>query len=122
GRPRRCGWLDLVAVRYAARLCGVTELVLTGLGVLSGVDELKVCVGYQRAGVALSSFPADGAALAEVEPVYETLPGYRQPLDNCRSFADLPAETRAYIELIEAHAGKVGLICVGRRRDQVIAR
>jgi adenylosuccinate synthase len=120
GRPRRCGWLDLVAVGYGARLCGVTDLVLTGLSVLSGLDRVRACVEYRLHGERLTTLPADAAALAEAEPVYEEVDGWG-PLDECTGYEDLPAAARAYVDLVAAHVAPVSLVCIGRRRDQVLA-
>ncbi|MEX0776007.1 MAG: adenylosuccinate synthase [Phycisphaeraceae bacterium] len=123
GRPRRVGWLDLMAVRYSARLNGATGLVVTGLAVLAGIETLRVCVGYKLGGQMLDAYPADGLLLARIEPVYEELPGFAQALGDCRSFGELPPAARAYIERIERFVGvPVKLVCVGRKRDQVLAR
>ena len=121
GRPRRVGWLDLVALRYTARLSGVTALASTGLSVLTGIDPLKVCVGYEMEGKPVAAYPADGALLARVKPVYQELPGWSQALDACTSYDQLPAQAQAYIKLMEEYTGvPVKLICVGRRRDQIL--
>ena len=123
GRPRRCGWLDLVAVKYATRLSGVTAVACTGLSVLSGLETLQVCVGYRYRGATLESFPPDAAILAEVEPIFEELPGFTGDTGACRSFADLPAQARAYVERVEAFIGtRIAMVCVGRRRDQILVR
>ncbi len=123
GRPRRCGWLDLTAVRYSAAINGCTALVLTGLAVLRGLGELKVCVGYRYRGRTLSDFPADAQVLAEAEPIYETLAGFDEPVDAVRRYGDLPAAARGYVERVEAFAGvPVRIVCVGPRRAQTIVR
>lgn len=123
GRPRRCGWLDLVAVRYSARLNGTTGIALMILDVLAGLDRLKVCVGYKHAGKKLDGFPAEAGVLAAVEPVYEEIAGFAQQIDECREYDELPAQARAYVELIERHTGvPVRIIGVGPRRDQIIVR
>jgi adenylosuccinate synthase len=122
GRPRRCGWLDLVAVRYAARVAGATALTITGLSVLSGMPNLKVCVGYRHEGRVLDTVPALASTLDAVEPVYEELDGWLESVDECRSFADLPATAKAYLARIERHVAPVRYVCVGRRRDQVLER
>jgi len=119
GRPRRCGWLDAFAVRYAVELSGVDELALSLLDVLSGFDELKICTGYRRGGKAVELL--DPARMDGVECVYETLPGWSGELDNCRSFGDLPAEARRYVDRIEHLLSRpVGIISVGPQRDQII--
>ena len=123
GRPRRCGWLDLTALRYSARLNGCHALVCTGLSVLAGLDELKVCVGYRVGGEKTENFPPDAAVLAESEPVYETREGFAGPIDGCRTYDDLPAAARAYIDRVEQFVGvPARAVCVGPRRDQTIVR
>ncbi len=123
GRPRRTGWLDLVALEYTTTLGGVTDICCTGISVLNGIDTLKVCTGYRYRGAKLDHFPADAAILAEVEPVYETLPGFDGPTDQAKSFDDLPAEAKAYFDFIAQHTGvRVSVVCVGRRRDQILFR
>ena len=123
GRPRRCGWLDLVPVRYGTKLSGATAVCATGLAVLSGIKELKVCIGYRQDGRTLESFPADAAALETVEPIYETLPGFSEPIGDCRDFAELPGAARAYVDYVEQYLGvPVKLVCVGPRRDQMLRR
>ncbi len=122
GRPRRCGWFDAVAVRYAAEVSGATELVLTNLDVLAGFSPLRLAVAYADArGVRAPGFPAFD--LEAMRPVYEDLPGFTQDLSGVRHFADLPAEARRYVERIETLTGlAVKVVSVGPGRDQVIAR
>ncbi len=123
GRPRRCGWLDLVAVRYTAKLNGVNNICLMLLDVLAGHEILKVCVGYRYAGGEVDAFPADAGTLEAVEPIYEEMAGFDQEVTECREFDQLPPQARAYVEKIEQHVGvPVGMISVGPRRDQVIVR
>lgn len=123
GRPRRCGWLDLVAVKYAATISGAKTLACTGLSVLSNLPEIKVCVGYRHNGCELTSFPADAEVLAHVEPIYETLPGFTGPVDQCTTYGELPAEADAYIQRIEEYVGAtIRIACVGPRRDQILVR
>ena len=123
GRPRRCGWLDLPALRYAARVNGLTGLALTKLDVLTGFAELKVCTHYTHRGARLDDIPTDRAILEALEPVYETVPGWTEPLDACRAFADLPEAARAYVKRIEDEVGvEVVLVSVGAQRDQTIQR
>lgn len=122
GRPRRVGWLDLVALRYAAMINGATHLAITLLDVLAGVDELKLCVGYRRGGAVGERFFADGPALAEVEPVYETMPGFSGDITGARTMDELPAGARAYVERVSVFCGvPIGLVSVGPDRSQVIA-
>ena len=104
-RPRRCGWFDAVAVKYSADLCGTTEIALTLLDVLSGLETVRICVGYKHRGAALDYFRADMDTLAEVEPVYETLPGWRGNLTGCRRFEELPKEAQTYVTTLEKLIG-----------------
>jgi adenylosuccinate synthase len=121
GRPRRCGWLDIPALRYAIRVNGIDSLALTKLDVLTGHDTIQVCVGYEIDGRRVASFPAH--RLHEARPVYESLTGWQEPLDKCRAVQDLPASARRYVEAIEQWAGcPVSMIGVGPERDQSIVR
>lgn len=123
GRPRRTGWLDLAAVRYTAMISGTTELACTGLAVLAGIDTLRICTGYRHGGQVLEAFPADADVIADVEPIYEELPGFKDPIGEISRFGDLPAEARQYIQFVEQQAGvPITRVCVGRRRDQILAR
>jgi adenylosuccinate synthase len=119
GRPRRCGWFDAFAVRYAADLSGVDELALSLLDVLSGLDEIKVCVGYRVAGAELVDF--DPMSMAAAEPVYETLPGWSEDISDCRKFEQLPVNAKNYVRRVEELASRpVGFISVGPDRLQTI--
>jgi adenylosuccinate synthase len=123
GRPRRVGWLDLTAIRYTARITGVTMIASTGLAVLSGLPKLKVCVGYKYKGADLPGFPADASILADAEPVYHELEGFAENISECRSFDELPPAAKRYIEYMEKFVGvPVKMVCVGRRRDQILYR
>jgi adenylosuccinate synthase len=125
GRPRRCGWLDLVILRYAARLNGLDELVLTKLDVLSGLDRLKVAVAYERNGDRTEHFPAEFGLeeLAQWQPVYEEVSGWKEDIMGVRKFSDLPAAAQNYIALIEERVGlSVASASVGPERDQVVVR
>jgi adenylosuccinate synthase len=123
GRPRRVGWLDLAAVRYTARLCGASAIAVTGLAVLAGVGPLKVCVGYRHQGRELEGYPCDAAVLEAVEPIYQDLEGFDQPIDVCHAYADLPGAAQRYLEFMEKFVGvPVRLVCAGRRRDQILSR
>ncbi|HNX26806.1 MAG TPA: adenylosuccinate synthase [Phycisphaerae bacterium] len=119
GRPRRCGWLDAMVVRYTASLSGVDELALMLLDVLTGFDELKICTGYKIDGEIVKDF--DPARLDEVECVYETMPGWQQDITDCRKFSELPAEAQNYVRRISEIVGvPVGIISVGPERTQTI--
>ncbi len=123
GRPRRCGWLDLVVVGYACRINGVDTIALTKLDVLSGRSELPVCVAYTVAGRRIETIPGRIEDLEGAEPVYETLPGWSEDLSSCRHFNDLPEAARRYVAFIEERVGvRVGWIGVGPGRDEVICR
>ncbi|MHC5067992.1 MAG: adenylosuccinate synthase [Planctomycetota bacterium] len=123
GRPRRCGWLDLVAVGFACRLNGVDQLAITKLDVLSGEAELPVCVAYRLDGEELHSVPADVADLARVEPVYEVLPGWSEDISGVQDFAQLPAAAQAYLRFIEDRTGvPVAFVGTGPGREATIIR
>jgi len=121
GRPRRCGWLDLVLLRYALRVNGVTELVLTKLDVLSGLSTIRLCAAYQAAGQTHDELPSGPADLAPFQPVYETMPGWSEDVSGARTLADLPPAARAYVARIEELTGvPVSLISVGAERSQMV--
>jgi adenylosuccinate synthase len=120
GRPRRTGWLDLPALRYAVRINGLDGLALTKLDVLTGLDAIEVCVAYDTPGGRIDEFPIDDVARSK--PVYETMPGWGEDIAAARTMAALPASARAYVERIEREAGcPVVLVSVGSRRDETIA-
>jgi adenylosuccinate synthase len=122
GRERRCGWLDLVALRYAVRVNGITSLALTKLDVLSAFAELPVCVRYRlRDGSETEHFPAHQSDFHHAEPVWETLPGWAQPLDEAASLDDLPAAARGYVEFVARSLEvPIELVGVGASRDRVL--
>lgn len=123
GRPRRCGWLDLVVLRESQRLNGPTEIALTKLDVLGGLDELRLCVAYRYKGAEMEYPPQEENAMALVEPVYETMPGWSGDISGCRAYGDLPQAARDYIGRIEAFLGiPVRIVSVGPDRDQTILR
>ncbi|MGA1467282.1 MAG: adenylosuccinate synthetase, partial [Phycisphaerales bacterium] len=122
GRPRRCGWLDLVAVRYAAMICGADALACTLLDVLSGLDELKVCVAYRRGSETIDRFLPDAEDLEGWEPIYETLPGWQEPIDEAVDRASLPEAARGYLARIEEIVGvPIELVGVGPERTQTLS-
>lgn len=122
GRPRRVGWLDLVATQYGVALQGATELALTKLDVLSGFETLPICAGYRLRGETITSFPYT-SALSACEPVYETMPGWREDISGVRRYADLPANARAYIERVEQTLGiPCTFLSVGPERESLIVR
>jgi adenylosuccinate synthase len=123
GRARRCGWLDLVALRYAVRVNGMTHLALTKLDVLDACDTLKVCVAYRVDGEELTEFPTDEGILARVEPVYETLTGWQRDTTSARTWADLPTKASAYISRIEDYVRvPVALVSIGADRQASFSR
>jgi adenylosuccinate synthase len=121
GRPRRCGWFDAVVVRYAARINGLTGLAVTKMDVLDTLEEIRIAVGYEVGGVRLDDFPADLETLAEVEPIFETLPGWQSSTAEARRWEDLPEGARRYLTRIEELTDvPVWYVSVGTRRDQII--
>src|SRR4051795_6683244 len=122
GRARRTGWMDLVALRYAARINGLTSLVITKLDVLSGHDRLPVCTKYRSAEDAvLERFPYHQSVLHHVTPIYEELPGWQEDITECRTESDLPAAAREYLAFIADFVGvPIILVGVGPGRDQVV--
>ena len=122
-RPRRCGWFDAMAVRYSVDLCGITQISLMLLDVLSGLDHLRICTGYNCRGQRLDYFRADMDALAEVEPIYETLPGWKQDISHVRRWDDLPIEARQYVKRLEQLAGApITMVSVGSERTATLVR
>ena len=123
GRPRRCGWLDLVAVGFACRLNGVDSIALTKLDILDPEVEIPVCVAYELDGKRSETIPARIDDLARAKPVYEILPGWRSPLTLVRSWNDLPENARKYIEFIEKRLGvRVRWIGTGPGREEIVIR
>ncbi|MFM9995028.1 MAG: adenylosuccinate synthase [Phycisphaerales bacterium] len=121
GRPRRVGWLDLVAVRYSVMLNGITGIVLTMLDVLEGIDELRVCTAYRIDGKQTDRFLPDGFELARAEPVWRTFPGWRGDLGRARRRGELPDAARAYLAFIEDTVGApIDFVGVGPDREQTI--
>lgn len=121
GRARRCGWLDLPAIRYAARVNGTTHLALTLLDVLSAVEEIKICVGYEIKGRRTSEYPMSQTDLHHAKPVYETLPGWGEDITGARMRGDLPPAARSFVEYVEAEVGApLRMISVGPEREQAI--
>jgi adenylosuccinate synthase len=123
GRPRRCGWLDLVALRYTSMINGLNELAVTKLDVLSGIEELKVCTQYRLDGKTIDSFPNDIQRLQKVEPVYTSLPGWEDDLTGMTEFANLPRTARQYLDFIsDSLEVPIRFISVGPKRTQAIER
>ncbi len=121
GRPRRCGWFDAFLVKYSTMINGVDSVAITKLDVLSHFDKIKVCVGYQLNGKTLKSFPTDFDRLSKVIPIYEELDGWMEDISECRSYSDLPAKTKEYLDYIAGQAGiKLDIISVGPKRRETI--
>ncbi len=122
-RPRRCGWFDAVATRYSVQLQGITHIALTLLDVLSGLDHINICTAYKYKGSRSDCFRADMDTLAEVEPVYETLPGWSGNITGCRSFEELPREAQNYVRRLEQLMGApIKLVSVGADRNATLVR
>jgi adenylosuccinate synthase len=123
GRRRRSGWVDCVMLRQAARVNSLTELALTKLDVMDDFDEIKICTDYRLDGEVVQGYPDRVEVLAEVEPVYTTLPGWKSSLRSCRNEADLPDRAREFVAVIESNVGlPITIVGVGPERDEVVMR
>jgi adenylosuccinate synthase len=121
GRPRRCGWFDGVAGRYAVAVNGLDTIALMLFDVLDVFDEIPVCVGYRWKDMDITEFPAEPWVLAEAQPVYEVLPGWRTDTSAARKTEDLPRNARRYVDRIADLVGcEVGLVSVGADREQTV--
>jgi adenylosuccinate synthase len=121
GRPRRCGWLDLVALRYTSMINGFTALAITKLDVLTGMDELKVCTHYRYRGRETHRFPSEAQTLAQAEPVYVSFPGWKEDLTTAQHVEDLPAEARHYLQFIARELDvPIHMISTGPKREQTL--
>ncbi len=121
GRSRRCGWLDLVIVKTAVRVSGLTSLAVTKIDTLAGLDVLKVCVGYKFDGKVIDYFPASLEDLSKCEPVYEEFAGWGEEVANARSYDELPENAKKYLERIEEFTEtKISIVSVGPKRDQTM--
>ena len=123
GRPRRCGWLDLVVIKHADMINGLSDIVLTKLDVLGGLDEIKVCTAYEIDGEIYNYIPSDQADVAKAHPVYTTLPGWKEDISTMSTWDELPENAKRYVEFIEEFTGvPVSMISVGPDRENNIAR
>ena len=123
GRPRRCGWLDLVIVAYAARLNGITQIALSRVDTLGGFDEVKICVGYSFDGETIQNYPASLKDVAKCKPVYKTFKGWDENLSHIRNFDDLPEAAQEYIRFVEEYLKvPVTMIGVGPQREECICK
>ena len=121
GRARRCGWLDLVIVKSAARVSGLTSLAVTKIDTLAGLDKIKVCVGYKLNGEIIDYFPASLEDVALCEPVYEEFAGWDNSVADARSYEELPENAKKYLKRIEEVTGtRISYISVGPKRDQTM--
>jgi adenylosuccinate synthase len=121
GRPRRCGWFDAVIARYAARINGVTDFVLTKLDVLTGLEKVPVCVAYDVDGVRHDEMPVNQTDFHHAKPIFEEFPGWWEDITEARTMADLPPAARAYVEAVEEMSGaRVSAIGVGPGRDETV--
>ena len=122
GRPRRCGWLDMVVVRYAVRISGITGLCVTKLDVLTGLDKLRICVGYEAPdGSRHESMPASLELLGKLKPIYEEHPGWNEDISQARRWEDLPANCQAYLNRMSELAGApLSIVSVGPGREETI--
>ena len=121
GRPRRCGWLDLVALKYTALINGFTELAITKLDVMSGIDELKICTAYRYDGKETTRFPSEVQTLERVEPVYTTMPGWKEDIVGINRFEDLPQAAQSYLQFVANQTGVgISMISTGPKRSQTI--
>lgn len=121
GRSRRCGWLDLVIVKTACRVSGLTSLAVTKIDTLAGLEKLKVCVGYKFNGEVIDYFPASLEDLAKCEPIYEEFEGWGEEVANVRSYDELPENAKKYLKRIEEFTDtKISIVSVGPKRDQTM--
>jgi adenylosuccinate synthase len=124
GRPRRCGWFDAVAARYAVQVAGIDAVAVTKLDVLDGFDTVEVAVGYELPdGSRLETVPADLELLALVKPVLEEVPGWQQPTEGITDHAELPAAAEDYLRYLEAQIGvPIVVVSTGPRREETLVR
>lgn len=122
GRPRRCGWLDLVALRYTSMINGLTELAITKLDVLTGLDKIKVCTAYRYDGKETTRFPSEVQTLEKVEPVFETFMGWSEDTSGAQRLSDLPEAAQKYVRFISEYLGvPISMVSIGPRRDQIVS-
>jgi adenylosuccinate synthase len=121
GRPRRCGWFDVPLLRYTAAVNGFDSLIVTKLDVLDGLDQVPVCVGYKVNGKQTDEMPASQNALAQIEPVYENMPGWSESSVGVTEFGKLPAKARDYLKFLEERTGvEIGCVSTGPERNQTL--
>jgi len=121
GRPRRCGWIDLVALKYAVRVNGMNELAITKLDILDDFEEIKLCTKYEIDGEVTNVFPLDLPDLDEVKPLYKSMPGWQQSLDECNDYDDLPENAKKYLNFIQEYLGvELTILSKGPKRSETI--
>lgn len=121
GRPRRCGWYDAVIARYAARINGITDFVLTKLDVLTGIEQIPVCVAYDVDGVRLDDMPVNQTDFHHAKPVYEFFPGWTEDISGARTLEDLPKNAQSYVQALEEMSGaRISVVGVGPEREQAV--
>jgi adenylosuccinate synthase len=121
GRPRRCGWMDVAVIKYSAAVSGIHGFALTRLDILTGLEKLKICIGYKYKGSPLHEFPASLKVLAQCEPIYEEMAGWTEDITTVRKYEDLPLNARRYVERIAEISGvKMSIVSIGPKRDQTI--
>lgn len=123
GRPRRCGWLDIVGLRHAVRINGFTGIAITKLDILDGIEKLKVCVGYKYGNSILEDFPKEIEILQKCVPIYEEIPGWKENTASIKDYENLPPNAKKYLQFIEDSLKvKVQIISTGQRRDEIIIK
>jgi adenylosuccinate synthase len=123
GRRRRVGWFDAVPLRYAVAVNSVSSIMLNKIDILSGLDEVLICMGYEVDGERVDWWPSDADIMARAKPIYERFPGWTEPIHDCRSMADLPENARRYVDAVERLSGApICLVSVGPERHQTIER
>jgi adenylosuccinate synthase len=122
GRPRRCGWLDLVSLRYSVRVNGISRIAITKLDVLDDFDEIRVCTGYLLDGKKIEHFPTDVQTLERVKPVYKVFRGWKRSISGVRTYRDLPPRAKQYVAALQRSLKvKISMVSVGARRDQTLS-
>lgn len=123
GRPRRCGWLDLVILKFSVRLSSITDIAITKIDTIGGIEKLKVCVGYELDGKVINYFPASLEVLARCKPVYEEFDGWDDSISKAKTYDELPDNAKKYLKRIEDFTGtKVSIVSVGPKREETIIR
>ncbi|MCX7988815.1 MAG: adenylosuccinate synthase [Thermodesulfovibrio sp.] len=123
GRPRRCGWLDLVGLKHAVRVNGFTGIAITKLDILDGIEKIKVCVGYKYRNTILEDFPKELEILQNCTPIYEELPGWKETTAGIKDYENLPKNSQKYLQFIEDSLKvKIQIISTGQKRDEIIIK